>query len=75
MMNTLDTPQESAGHPRPPIAACLEGLVFPASRTDVLLYAASHGADAQVQTSLQRLPDRQYASVADLIMGYADSLW
>lgn len=75
MMNTLDTPQEGAVYPRPPIAACLQGLGFPASRTDVLLYAASHGADAQVQTSLRRLPDRQYASVADLIDGYADNLW
>jgi len=75
MMNTLNVPQDSTGPGRLPIAACLQGLVFPASREEVLLHAATHGATAQVQAMLGRLPSRQYASVADLIDGYADGLW
>jgi hypothetical protein len=75
MMNTLNVPQDSASLGRLPIAAYLQGLVYPASREDVLRHAASHGATAQMQAMLGRLPSRQYINVTDLIVGYADSIW
>jgi hypothetical protein len=38
----------------------LDGLDYPATRDDVVSHARAHGADDDMQSALERLPDREY---------------
>src|ERR687893_749761 len=38
----------------------LDGLDYPATKDDVVSHARAHGADDDIQSALERLPDREY---------------
>jgi hypothetical protein len=46
------------------IQVVLEGVTLPATRAELLRYAAQHDPDAA--TELARLPDREYATIDDV---------
>ena len=54
-------PGEIAGH--------LEGLSLPASKQDVVHHIRSKGATADEITMIERLPDQDFATVADVLKG------
>ena len=47
----------------------LEGLALPASKQDVVRHARGRGASAEEITAIERLPDRQFQTVADILKG------
>ncbi len=44
----------------------LKGVDYPASKSDLLTNAEREGADADVRAALERLPDEEYESPADV---------
>ena len=44
----------------------LKGVDYPASKNDLLKNAEREGADEDVRTTLERLPDEEYESPADV---------
>ena len=44
----------------------LKGVDYPASKSDLLKNAEREGADEDVRTTLERLPDKEYESPADV---------
>lgn len=44
----------------------LKGVDYPASKSDLLKNAEREGADEDVRATLQRLPDEEYESPADV---------
>ncbi|HLI06815.1 MAG TPA: DUF2795 domain-containing protein [Ktedonobacteraceae bacterium] len=44
----------------------LKGADYPASKEDLIRLAQQNGADERVRVTLQRLPDKQYGSPADV---------
>ena len=54
------------------VAKALKGIDFPRSKQEVVDYAREHGntqENPDLLTVLQRLPDRQYGSMADVEKG------
>ena len=47
----------------------LEGLNLPASKQDVIGHARSKGANRDEITALERLPDQEFKTVADVLQG------
>jgi len=48
----------------------LKGMDFPARKDKLVSYARDHGADQDVIDVLNKLPDREYNSMADVMQGY-----
>jgi hypothetical protein len=48
----------------------LKGIDFPASRDDLVKHARRQGAERDVLDTLEKLPDEQYRSMADVMKGY-----
>lgn len=48
------------------VGKALQGIDFPASRQQLLDYAAERGVDVKSMTALRSLPFGQYASLADV---------
>ncbi len=44
----------------------LKGMDYPASKQDLIRHAEQQGADANVCQALERLPDDQYETPADV---------
>jgi hypothetical protein len=48
----------------------LKGIDFPARKNDLVSYAREHGADQDVVSVLEHLPERDYNNMADVMQGY-----
>jgi hypothetical protein len=53
------------------IAYHLDGLQFPASKREVIEHAKRTDAEAEVLELLERLPEREYADIPDVMTGIA----
>ena len=51
----------------------LKGINFPCSKNDLIKHAKQNDADHSVITLLQNMPDRQYASMADVMKSYDEA--
>ena len=49
------------------IARHLEGLSLPASKQDVVRHARSRGANQEEVAALERLPDQEFKTMADIL--------
>ena len=49
----------------------LKGVDYPASKRDLLETAEQNGADEDVRTTLERLPDEEYQTPADVSQALA----
>jgi hypothetical protein len=49
----------------------LKGVDYPASKRDLLEAAERNGADGDVRTTLERLPDEEYQTPADVSQALA----
>ena len=47
----------------------LEGLTLPASKQDVIGHARSKGANQDEITALERLPNLEFKTIADVLQG------
>ena len=61
--------QDDGGTSPVDAARHLEGLATPASKQDVVRHARDRGASAEEITAIERLPDRQFQTVADILKG------
>jgi hypothetical protein len=50
----------------------LKGLDFPAKKDRLISFAKEHGADPDVITVLEKLPDREYGNMAEVMKGYGE---
>ena len=51
------------------VRKALQGMAFPADRTQVISYAIDRGArDDKVLTALQALPDRTFSTADDVVI-------
>lgn len=51
----------------------LRGLDFPASKQDLLDRARSDNAEPEVLELLERMPDQEYQSMADVMKGFGQA--
>jgi Protein of unknown function (DUF2795) len=51
------------------IARHLEDLTLPASKQEVVRHVRSKGASAEEVTAIERLPDREFQTKADILQG------
>ena len=51
------------------VARHLEGLTLPASKQDVVRHVRSKGANADEVTAIERLPDQEFKTMADVLQG------
>jgi hypothetical protein len=51
------------------IARHLEGLSLPASKEDVVRHVRSKGANADEITAIERLPDQEFRTMAEVLKG------
>jgi hypothetical protein len=62
-------PRQEADVSPPKIAKRLGGVDFPKSRADLMEYAKRRGASPDILRTLEKLPDKTYRSMADVISG------
>lgn len=65
--------QDSSKSSRPSVvnlAKHFQGIDFPASKQDLIEHAKSKGADQSVISMLDRMDDREYASMKDVMKEY-----
>lgn len=48
----------------------LKGIDFPAGKGHLVNYAREHGADPDVIDVLEKLPEKDYNNMADVMQGY-----
>lgn len=58
------------GHSPADLPRYLGGIVFPATRIDLVHHANQHHADPQMIEQLERLPDREYDSMEEVVENY-----
>jgi hypothetical protein len=51
----------------------LRGIDFPASKQDLLEKARSENAGEEVIQQIERMPDQEYQSMADVMKGFGQS--
>ena len=63
--------QTAGGQSRSPanIAKYLGGMDFPADKEEIVEHAEEQDADDEVLAVLQRIPDKEYANMADVMKG------
>ena len=44
----------------------LKGVDYPASKQELIQHAQQHGADENVRSTLEQLPDRQYGTPTEV---------
>ena len=49
------------------VSAYLNDIRYPCSKSDLITYAASHGAPQMVIDALQKMPEQQYIDFAQVI--------
>ena len=54
------------------IARHLSGIEFPVSKKDLVDHANGNKADQDVMDILQQMPEREYASMADVMKGVGE---
>jgi hypothetical protein len=59
--------QTNGGASSAEVAKYLEGLTLPASKQDVVRHVRSKGANADVITAIERLPDQEFTTMADIL--------
>jgi hypothetical protein len=50
----------------------LKGIDFPATKDKVIAFAREHDASPDVLDVLNRLPEREYGNMAELMKGYGE---
>jgi hypothetical protein len=60
-----------AGHVSANLGRFLKGLDFPAQQTDLVAKAKENGADQGVLEVLSKMPELEYASMADVMEVYS----
>ena len=55
------------------IARCLNGMDFPANKNEIMEYAEDNNADDELLDTLERLPEKQYGNMADVMQGIGQS--
>ena len=61
------------GHSPANVSHHLEGIDFPASKQDLIRQARDNGAGDDVLEVIEAMPQGQYASMADVMVGYGDA--
>jgi uncharacterized protein DUF2795 len=61
--------RSTAGQSPANIAKYLGGIDFSADKDDIVEHAEEQNADDEVLSVLQRIPDKQYGNMADLMKG------
>lgn len=64
-----DTPIRNRTENMASVDEFIHDIDFPCSKADLLEYASGNGAPDEIMDILQRFPDKQYASTADLARG------
>ncbi|MGI5991074.1 MAG: DUF2795 domain-containing protein [Methanosarcina sp.] len=49
----------------------LKGIDFPKSKNEIVSYAQQHGANNEIVSDLQSLPDRTYSNAADVAQEFS----
>lgn len=57
------------GHSPANVTHHLKGIDFPADKNDLVEHARGNGADGEVIDVLKKMPDGQYATMADVMKG------
>ncbi|MBW7849827.1 MAG: DUF2795 domain-containing protein [Rhodospirillales bacterium] len=58
-----------APHSTKVIAQALSGIEFPAGKSQLVEWARNNGAEKDVVGVLEKMPDEQYTSMADVLKG------
>ena len=53
----------------PNVEELLDGIIFPVSKGEILVYAGEHGAGEEAMTLLQALPVRDYRNMQEINAG------
>lgn len=53
----------------------LEGLSYPVSKDKIIETAKSNGADEAMVSSLEKIPEREYTTVADIARQMGSMKW
>jgi hypothetical protein len=61
--------QPSGGASQAEVARHLEGLSLPARKQDVVRHVRSKGATADETMAIERLPDQEFKTLADILRG------
>ena len=61
------------GHSPADITHSLKGVQFPARRDDLVKLAERNGAGDDVKQMLQRLPDDEYGTIAEVMHGVKEA--
>ena len=62
-----------SGHSPANVTRHLGGIDFPASKQDLVKHAQGNGANDEVMDVLNRMPDREYGNMADVMKGFGDA--
>ena len=61
------------GHSPANVTRHLSGIDFPAGKQDLVKHAQGNGADDEVIDVLNRMPDREYGNMADVMKGFGEA--
>ncbi len=61
------------GHSPANVTTHLKGVHFPAKKQDLVKLAKKNGADKEVLDEIERMPDQEYASVAEIMKAYGQN--
>lgn len=62
-------PRAANGRAPASIPRYLKGIAFPAHKADLFRHAERHGAEGTVLDVIESMPDGNYRSMADVIIG------
>ncbi len=67
--------QESGAYPgsAAEVAQYFEGVDFPKNKMDLVRHAEERGAPSDIRQVLQRLPERTYSNMADVMKGLGEA--
>ncbi|MHB0775132.1 DUF2795 domain-containing protein [Halomonas sp. WWR20] len=61
------------GHSPANISHHLQGIDFPASRSDLEKHAKDKGAEEDILDVIRNMPDQEYGNMADVMKGVGDA--
>ena len=59
----------TASHSTANIAACLQGIDFPAKKQDLINHARKNNTEQEIIQTLEKMPDENYTNMADVFKG------
>jgi len=62
-----------SGHSPVDVTRVLKGIDFPARRDDLLQHAKHNKADPEVLQEIERMPEQDYETMADVMKGFGKS--